>query len=122
MRYFVTPEGWLDEAGQLKAVHTSPVGAADSNVEAIALPSIETDIGLSESAMMWISPLQLKPYVFKRRPSRETPKIPTDWPKAALGKPEEDYESARQGIYSPKGFNGEYYLQLAELNRGRTPA
>lgn len=66
--------------------------------------------------------LQIKPYVFKRRPTKETPKVPTDWPKAALGKTDEEYESLRGGIYSPKGFNGEYYLQLAELNRGRTPA
>lgn len=25
MRYFVAPEGWLDESGQMKAIFTSPV-------------------------------------------------------------------------------------------------
>ncbi|KAK9898862.1 hypothetical protein P389DRAFT_167472 [Cystobasidium minutum MCA 4210] len=87
MRYFVAPEGWLDEQGSLKAMFTSPI----------------------------------KPYVYKRRPTRETPKVPTDWPKAATGKTDEQYEK-NDSIYSAKGFNGEYYLQLAELNRGRTPA
>lgn len=28
MRYFVAPEGWLDEQGSLKAMFTSPVGLA----------------------------------------------------------------------------------------------
>lgn len=56
------------------------------------------------------------------RPTKDTPKVPTDWPKAALGKRDEDHQSLRQGIYSPDGFNGEYYLQLAELNQGKTPA
>lgn len=66
--------------------------------------------------------VQLKPYVFKRRPSKDTPKVPQDWPIAATGKREEDYSNPRAKIYNKRGFDGEYYLQLAELLRGQTPA
>lgn len=62
---------------------------------------------------------QLKPYVFK---TKRDPAALADWPQAATGKPEKDYASKRGGIYGPNGFDGAYYLQLAELNQGKTPA
>lgn len=61
---------------------------------------------------------QLKPYVFNDKRSR----VPQDWPQAATGKPEEHYNSKRQGIYGPRGFDGAYYLQLAKAYEGREPA
>ncbi|KAL7007889.1 hypothetical protein EMMF5_002536 [Cystobasidiomycetes sp. EMM_F5] len=60
-------------------------------------------------AVLRTSPL--KPYVF-----RASAPVPQDWPVAA-DKPEKDMRSKRGGIYGPKGFDGNYYLQLAELRR-----
>ncbi|CAD6580976.1 MAG: hypothetical protein CYPHOPRED_001406 [Cyphobasidiales sp. Tagirdzhanova-0007] len=84
MRYFVAPDGWLDEEDNLTGLYTSP----------------------------------LKPYVYSHTANR----VPEDWPQAATGKPEKDYDSQRQGIYGPKGFDGAYYLQLAKLYEGKKPA
>lgn len=60
---------------------------------------------------------QLKPYVFKRsRPSEAY--MENRWPAAVHGKPEADYSSKRQGTYGPRGFDGAYYLQLADHKQG----
>lgn len=47
MRYFVAPEGWLDESGQMKALFTSPVGVtilrlrqAHATVHAVYKPGV----------------------------------------------------------------------------------
>ena len=55
--------------------------------------------------------LQLKPYVFRG----ESDTIPSDWP-VHSAKPTEHDNSKRGGIYAGhKGFDGQYYLQLAEF-------
>lgn len=56
---------------------------------------------------------QLKPFV-----SKDVPPVlnPGNWPHA-LSKSEEARYSLRNGIYSPKGFDGHYYLQLANHSR-----
>ena len=57
--------------------------------------------------------LQLRPYV--ARTAKIDPKD-AEWP-VALSKG--DRPSKRGGIYGPRGFDGEYYLQLAEFLEGK---
>lgn len=53
---------------------------------------------------------QMQPYVARF----VKPTTPASWPMADT-KSEKERKSKRQGLFGPGGFDGAYYLQLAEL-------
>ncbi|KAL8280655.1 hypothetical protein RQP46_006978 [Phenoliferia psychrophenolica] len=55
----------------------------------------------------------LKPYVARETKIKDAP---NDWP-TADSKPDRD--SKRGGLFGPRGFDGEYYLQLAEYQAAK---